>query len=335
MPITKHIPLIFFCLLVNTIAGISQSDSGKIRESQHFAFYSDYWINLHHFLFQLAKGDQQKHLQDDGNALVDIGDDRKIHLLSNDDTYVLLNAVKYYRDNLITKSLLFHLDDMRLWLQQQVADQPITDTAYSVAFTQILNDFAPVYSRHFWENHDAHNQKILNEYFETILDLEAPLTARLGKLAGMEWPDTIFRVDLTAYANWAGAYTQEYPTINVFISTLDPLSDEPAFVETVFHEGSHIIFSRKSAFRSRIYHMSKEMEIDFPKHLWHASQFYLCGTLVQDGLEEKGEPYVLIMDRKQVFTELNSPAFRELLDAYIQGNVDMEKTIHALLLNLE
>lgn len=323
------------CLLAFTTVGNSQALSGKIKESQHFAFYSDYWINLHHFLYQMAKGDQKKHLQEDGNALIDIGDNGIIRVLSNEETSLLHTAVKYYRENLISKSLLFQLDSMRLWLQQHEAGRPISDTSYSAAFTQVLNDFIPVYSSRFWENHDAQNRKILDLYFETILDLEGPVTTRLGELAGLEWPDTVFRVDLTTYANWAGAYTQEHPTINVFISTLDPLSDDPAFVETVFHEGSHIIFSRFSAFRSDIFHMSKAMDIEFPKHLWHASQFYLCGRLVQDGLAEKGEDYALIMDRKHVFPEYNTSALREILEAYYQGDVDMEKTIRALLMNLE
>lgn len=320
--------LTLFIFLLGTIP----LRSAILEESDYFQFHSNFWINLHHFLYQQAKGDQQLHLQEDEYTLTNIGDTQIVAALKEADRKIFQQAVHYYSTYLIDKSLLFDLANHRQWLQKQKEDSPITDTSFGARYTEILNRTAPVYRKNFWNLHHQQNSKILEKHFKIIQNIEAESIRTLEKMAGADWPAGKIRVDLTAYGNWAGAYTQSQPDFNITISSLDPFSLQPAFIETVFHEASHILFTRESKLRAKIFFMSNEMDVKFPRNLWHAAQFYLCGRLIQDKLKEFNIEYVLMMDIKHIFAQSNTPPFRSALEKYYQGDADLENTVRALLL---
>src|SRR2546429_5270309 len=64
------------------------------------------------------------------------------------------------------------------------------------------------------------------------------LSERLADIYQTRWPHEKIRVDVVAYANWAGAYTTVDP-LRVTISSLDPRNQGPQALEVLFHEGSH------------------------------------------------------------------------------------------------
>ncbi|MEQ8364463.1 MAG: hypothetical protein RH948_16425 [Cyclobacteriaceae bacterium] len=301
-----------------------------VASTQYFEFYSNYWINLHHFLYQQAKGSQLEKLQEDGSALIDIGEVKIIRGLVEKDRSILNAAVTYYRDHLIEKTL-FQLGDIRVWLQGLHSDGVITDTTVSAQYTHVLNEVAPFYSKYIWPLHSAQNQKVVEDQINWIRDLEEGVIKDLVRLSGAEWPDTKVRVDLTAYANFAGAYTVSRPAMNITISTLDPTVETSLFVETIFHEGTHLLFSMDSPFRSSIFFLSKELGINFPRNLWHVSQFYLSGRVVQDHLKSQGQEHELLMDVKNIFSSANTPELRSALESYYLGNKDIEATVRSLL----
>lgn len=321
--------LLLILLLTQTI-GISHNTLAQEAETQYFSFHSDFWVNLHHFLYEKASGQELRKLSEDGLAFLDIGEDAVFEKLDQDEKAAIDNALDYYRESLIGKSLIGQ-GDISLWLQKQDEEGLIRDTLFSSRYTILLNTVSKVYREHFWPIHLLQNQNILKEQIETITRFESEIMTRMEALAVYTWPIDRIRIDLTAYGNWAGAYTFIYPTPNVFISTLDPASKTSGFIETVFHESSHVLFSRESGFRSRIFFMSKELEMEFPKHLWHASLFYLCGRAVQDALAEIGIDHSMIMYERNVFSKYHTPEFKRLLEEYYQGKIDMENTIKDLL----
>jgi hypothetical protein len=159
----------------------------------------------------------------------------------------------------------------------------------------------------------------------------------MEKLAIYKWPhETKVRVDLTVYANYAGAYTATNPSMNIIISTIDPLNNTSSFIETIYHEGSHLLFNyQDSPFRGEIYYQAKEMGVTFPRHLWHACLFYLCGKATQDALKTLSINHKLDMDVRKIYTDFNTTEFREILDDYYLGKKDLKYTISALMSNLK
>lgn len=98
---------------------LSHGLSAQTQESKYFVFHNDYWMNMHHFLYEKASDAQKKHLTDDGNKLVDIGLDAIISIFAPDEKAVYNAALGYYRDSLIGKDLVKELIGMRLSLKAQ------------------------------------------------------------------------------------------------------------------------------------------------------------------------------------------------------------------------
>lgn len=326
--------LVYVTILFLPFLSKGQTKTSIIDTSHYFEFHSDYWINLHHFLYQKADSGQLKNLLEDGLTFLDIGEDSVYDKLTDTESENLNEAVEYYKTHLTDKSL-FRLGELRVWLQNQDPQRMIDDTTFSKPLTDMLNIASTVYRPHFWPLHNTQNRKILDSHKETILRLEEDVIDELERLSGDTWPKTKVRVDLTAYANWAGAYTPTRPKINIFISTLAPSSTNSHFIETLFHEGTHLLFTRKSPFRAKIYFMSADLDIQFPNNLWHACQFYLAGRVVQDHLRQSGIDHKLSMNVKNIFSNYNTQEFRSILEKYYQGKVDIDTTIKSLLRNLK
>lgn len=305
--------------------------------TERFEFYNDFWINLHHYLYQQAKGSQHRHLEEDGLALVDIGEAHALAGLLPEEATRLEKAIAYYRVHLIDKGLRRDLGDIRIWFQEQHGKASIADTSFSATFTRLLNDAASAYRSSLWPVHQRQNDHVIQQYLETIKSLEDKVISRMEELAHYQWPDVpLVRVDLTAYANYAGAYTASEPELNIFLSTLDPINNTTSFIESVFHEGCHLLYNfQDSPFRGAIYHKSKEMGLKFPRNLWHASLFYLCGRVVQDELGKRDTPHKLQMDVLHIFTDYNTEEFRVILEGYYRNEYDMKACVNELLESLQ
>ncbi len=326
-----------FCLLLISLQALSQ-----FEETVYFRFHSNYWINLHHYLYQQASGNQLRKMQEDGETFLDIGEKGAIEKLSKEEREILDEGIQFYKDS-INQYSLFKLSKLRTQLQGLEKGEArlrsgidlVPDSVFSPSYAAVLNQTSDSYIKSLWPLHSAQNEKILGMHLAMIKELEPELIKQLEGLAGAEWPDQKVRTDLTAYANWAGAYTPTQPQMNIFISTLDPGAPTSIFIETVFHEGTHLLFTRESEFRSLIYFKSKELETEFPRDLWHASQFYLCGRAVQDALKARGIDHELFMDVKNVFSSFNTQEFRAVLEEYYQGRKEREETVVALLEQLK
>ncbi len=320
--------LLLFCLL--NLAVSAQPGRSLLHETRYYEFHSSFWLNLHHFLYQRAKGSQAAHMEQDGLSLLDIREAEITEALNAEERLLLTSSVEYYRENVIQKSLLVDIAAWNFSLRRQEGILLDKDSIVPDSVVEVLNSVAPLYRQHFWPAHRLQNERTLALHFATIEDMEDEVIPRMAELAGGEWPELKVRVDLMTYANWAGAYTPGAGD-NLFISTLDPLSQQTALVETVFHESAHLLFSRESDFRAIIYFRSKEMEVPFPRNLWHAAQFYLCGRVVQDEFRQRNREHTLMMETKSIFSNYNIPEFRKCLDRYYEGSLTLEETATALL----
>ncbi len=321
-------------VLISLVGLKAQDNRVAIETSQYFEFHSNYWFNLHHFLYQKAKGAQLKQLEEYGAAFIDVGEEIVEQGLSVAEKEQLAKAVDYYKREWIKVSL-FRQGELRIWLQEQKEELSMEGADEFAELVAILREFDPIYRTKYWPLHQGQNLKVLSKHIDLIGQLESSIVPRMEALAGYLWPKEKVRVDLTAYANWAGAYTPSRPRGNPILSTLDPSTLSSDFIETVFHEGSHLLFSRESAIRSAIYFGAEAKKMPFPRNLWHACQFYLCGRAVQDELAKLEVQHSLIMDKNNIFAEFNTPSFRSIMEKYYQGEWKLEKASDALLDSLK
>jgi hypothetical protein len=103
------------------------------------------------------------------------------------------------------------------------------------------------------------------------------LSERLADIYQTRWPHKKIRVDVVAYANWAGAYTTVDP-LRVTISSLDQRNQGAQALEVLFHEGSHGI---AEAVQTAIIRECRQRDKPIPRDLWHALVFYTTGEVIR------------------------------------------------------
>ncbi len=300
-----------------------------IDTSDHYEFYSNYWLNLHHYLYQQAKKRQLPNIEG-------MDDETRISSLSEKDRNIFDRSVEYYEENIIEHHLLFGLNDLRVFLQEQqllsIDEHPLGEEYDSLIMH--LNAFSPVYKTTFWSAHNEKNQEYLASKFDLLKELESEVIPKLSKLAQAKWPDEKVRVDLSVYTNGVGAYTATRPEPNVVISSADVTASGNYLLEILFHESSHLLFTMEDPWRVKIYNRAEELGMEFPRNLWHASLFYLSGRTIQDVLAEREIVHEMYMVKNDVFSSYNNKGFSEALEAYYSGNSTLDQTVERLLENI-
>lgn len=314
-----------FILIITSFISCSKNQRNTIQyNTDYFEFNINYWVNLHHFMYQKADSSQLRKLQEDGLNFIEIGESNAELQMTNIEKEILNQSVKYYKDSLTTKNLRRDLNYLKMWLQKQDEFKSITDTTFGKKFTETINKVSPIYEKCFWKLHKSHNLSILTKHIGTIDEIEEEVINKMEKLSSNKWPDsTKVRVDVTAYANWAGAYTASKPTMNIVISTIDPSKITSSFVETILHEGSHLLYLYgKSPIRDKFYYKSEELGVEFPGNLWHASMFYLCGRATQNALSKRNIKHKMLMDVNNIFANYNSTNFKETNEKFFNAIID-------------
>lgn len=296
-------------------------------------------MNLHHFLYQKASGRQLSKLQEDGNPMLDIGEKAIEEALSSEQRMQMDEAVDYYKNHVIQKGLLRGLGNERYWLQQQNGFTVEPDSIIPQRFVEVLNTVSTTYKETYWPLHKRHNEEIREHHMANIRTLEEVIIPRMERLSLVAWPaGQKARVDLTVYANYAGAYTPTRPIFNLIVSTIDPRSYGPEFLETIFHEGCHLLFRYGGPWRERIFEQFEagQYNMEFPRHLWHVSLFYLCGRVCTEEFERIGsDDYRMILVTRNIFKTYQHQELFDILDDYVVRNRELKTTVIELLQLLE
>jgi hypothetical protein len=254
-----------------------------------FEFHSGFWLNLHHTLYQEARRRASLPTQNDKSAkpapapplLSDAGNG-----LSEAERHAWEDAVAYYTANFANKDLLFSGDLVLLKSQlgdfEDCADlsgskQKFCNAGLDPKLTRILEAAAPVYRAHEWQDHDRANRRWVLRVAPLVRQRGVGLSQRLADIYQTQWPRHKIRVDMTAYANWAGAYTTLDP-LDVTISSTDARNQGSSALEVLFHEASHGIAAPVEA---AIIRECRQRDKAIPRDLWHALVFYTTGEVIR------------------------------------------------------
>ena len=252
-----------------------------------FELHSGFWINLHHTLYYEAR-QRRAFLSRDANApksaapksvLAGTG-------LNDAEQKAWDDAVAFYLVNYADKDLLFTTELIQL--KDQLGDfedcdelsgrkRKFCDAGLPSNLTQALEAAAPVYRAHLWPEHDRANRRWILQVAPLVREQGVGLSERLADIYQTRWPHEKIRVDVVAYANWAGAYTTVGP-LRVTISSLDPRNQRPQALEVLFHEGSHGI---AETVETAIIRECRQRDKPIPRDLWHALVFYTTGEVIR------------------------------------------------------
>jgi hypothetical protein len=260
-----------------------------------FEFHSGFWTNLHHFLYQQAR--LKKSLETSGEARLgpssltqpagaaSIEQPARVDGLSASERVAWNSSLAYYTRNIADKDLLFNGDLVNYKNQlaefETCADlsgrsKPQCDVGIPSDIAKALETAAPVYRAHWWIEHDRLNRLWINSVSPLVREMGAGMAQELAVVYQARWPSDKIRVDVTAYAGWAGAYTTLDP-VDVTVSSDQRDQGLPGF-EILFHEASHAL---AEFVRDAIARECRERAKPIPRDLWHALLFYTTGEIVR------------------------------------------------------
>lgn len=199
-----------------------------------------------------------------------------------------------------------------------------------------LRAVMPIYSASWWRAHDEANRRWMLQLHPHVVVAETWFATRLAQVYGGGWPAEPIRVDLAAYANWAGAYTTHEPD-HITIASTDPAYQGDGSLEVLFHEASHIggLVGPLEEALAAVYRARRETP---PPDLWHVMIFYSTGELTRQWLHERGrqEGYEPSADRLGLYTRSHSwTLYRQALATHWQpcltGTIDCTTALQRIM----
>lgn len=245
-----------------------------------FSFHSNFWVNLHHFLYVTARAraglDATR-----GTVTAALTDTAGFGALTREQQDRWASALAHYGRAVASRDILF--DSSLVAVNDRLAE---LEAAPSVAgasgldegIAAALDRAAPAYRALWWPRHDAANRR-------WIADALIPLRAHGDEAARLEsvafrtaWSQTPVRVDVSAYTNWAGAYTTEHPS-HINIGSIGEIAGaEATSFETLFHEVLHtmddsVLTMVRASFRERGKRLARDPT--------HAFIFFTAGEVTR------------------------------------------------------
>jgi len=254
-----------------------------------FELHSGFWINLHHTLYREAR--QRAAAAAPASDKTGKASSSKTipvtkPVLTAAEQKAWDEGIAYYAQNYAAKDLLFSTELVQL--KEQLGDfedcdelsgrkRKFCDAGLPARLTQVLEGAATVYRAHLWPEHDRANRRWIQSVAPLVIEQGVGLSERLADIYQTRWPREKIRVEVSAYAHWAGAYTTVDP-LRVTISSLDPRNQGPEALEVLFHEASHGI---AEPVQTAIIRECRQRDKPIPRDLWHALVFYTTGEVIR------------------------------------------------------
>jgi hypothetical protein len=252
------------------------------RSSPIFIFNADeFWLNLHHFLYVLGRA-ENKTRDSSREAVNKAPADQESGLasLKPAERTIWREAVASYAAGFSQKDLVFD-DPLPAVTSALMRAKSPPGAGVDPAIAEILARAAPVYRKAWWPKHHAANQA-WQIMIESLVERDgAAILNFITRSYQMEWPAEGYAVHISAYSNWAGAYSTRGNLL--VISSLAVGTQKTNGLEIVFHEAMHqwdgLVFQ---ALREQARRLDKLL----PANLSHALIFFTAGEAVRRAVPE-------------------------------------------------
>jgi hypothetical protein len=322
---------LFLILLLPFIAPAQTENPlpGQIGETNYFEFFSNYYLNLHHWLY--SKGLQyNKTLSKDFDSIF-----KEIKIAPDESTKQnVMLAIKYYADSIVNRNLLFDpgLTDLKYSLEK-IADLNSEELkSFSPYIINALQSADSFFRDNHWTEINAKNMTFMKANIELVKEIENDVVGDCAKYYHYKYDGKKFRVDLVDYATFFGAYTTTDPYINAVISSTDKRHEGTQGVEVIFHEVSHGMIDSVYALQEKI---CNGVKTPVDHNIWHSILFYSTGTFVKNALAMHGKEHEIYLYKNNL-AGIN-PQFKKVIDSvtkywklYLDGKISMEKSIRLI-----
>jgi hypothetical protein len=257
-----------------------------IATTPHFAFYSDFEVNLNDVLINAGVARRFRHpeLFHDGADVACFGKlPPALRAAWN-------RALDYYAEIISPAGS----NDRRQYLIR-VRLAGFTDEREDAAerqFVDIAQAFraaaAPAYRECRWAAQDEKNRRWIAALRLRLAAHEEAIAARLPQLYRKPWADLPIPVDVVETVDWSGANTiLRDPNGGHVLIAIE--NENTAALEVVFHESSHLFMRRNDPLPQALETAASAAHWQLPGDLSHAVLFYTTGEAVRRVLEEAGE----------------------------------------------
>ncbi len=259
---------------------IVRAKTRNTRNSALFVFHTnEFWLNLHHFLYVLGRAaNKETNAAREAVSEAPGDQERGLAKLSAKEQKIWREAVSSYAAGPSKKDLVFDapLPALTKALAGAVDAKSLTKSGVDPAFATILERAAPIYRKAWWRKHQGANQNWQKVIQALVARDGAAVLAFITNAYKLEWPPAGFPVHVSAYSNWAGAYST---TGNLLVlSSQAPGIQGTYGLETIFHEGMH-------QWDEQIFEILREqagrVNKFFPRGLDHALIFFTAGEAVR------------------------------------------------------
>lgn len=245
----------------------------------YFEFRVSFWLNLNHFLYVLGRArggvrDAQRAAVA-GAPLDTEGFDR----LDEADQRAWDGAVDYYQAGPSQRDAVFSEGLIRTNIAlARAGDGNDIAAVVEPELAAVLTRVAPIYRRIWWDRHRDGIDRRIAEWNVLIERFGDRAVGRLARLYRLDWTEPVV-VEVTAYANWAGAYSTG--TDDQSLIVMSALYDGHAGLgglESALHESLH----QGNEVGDRAFELSRERELRLHDWLTHGLIFYTTGEIVHD-----------------------------------------------------
>jgi hypothetical protein len=282
--------LVSTAALAQVPAPVAGSTSPPARELRRvpgplpvFDFYSRFWINLHHVLYEQARLETARPTtRSQTQPAASAEKKHTTEKLSDAESRAWSSAVAAYEQHWAKSDLLFDTEMVRIKdrLEEIGDDESLQTSGLTPDLVDALERAAPVYRAHWWVEDDRANRDWIADVAPLVERLGAQLAREHARVYRVPWPAGNIRVDVCTYAGLFGGYTTLDP-LRVTVSSRDARNQREAALEVLFHESSHAL---AQPVRDAIVRDCRARNKPIPRDLWHALLFYTTGEIVRRNL---------------------------------------------------
>lgn len=271
---------------------------GGAQERSTFDFRSDFWVNLHHFLYEQASAKEPQ----------------------SSDSAEWNAAVEYYRRELSKRDLL--RDEGMVRIHDALPDLDAVPPELAAQ----LRRAAPVYRARWWEAQNRANLQWIHDVEPLVARYGDGLKQQLAQVYQTPWPSAAIRTDVCPYATFAGAYTTIDP-VHITISSANAENAGTAALEILFHEASHGLVRKVSEALSA--EASAQKKLFQRRAFWHAVLFFTAGELVRQRAENY-TPYAIRNGTYDRAWPGALPVLQKDWQPYLDGKIDLAPAVRRL-----